>query len=258
MPYGDTLNDRAVPYGEIPTVKGEQQSAVLPGAQPTASTGGGGGGGKRRDKEPSLPGAEYTFLNAPAGTLMPDPSAPENLPPGYELGDFNDPYNAYLSTVPVMELTRDYQIGDAMAKAGFTGNRYSTDAQAMAGRIGAETSLAMQAKLMDLLYNQSNQDLNRALQAAQSGGQLGIGIDALQRGRLGELSQFGTYEQGRIDDIARILFGDYRAEEYGLLPELIGASSSAVGVPYSDVFDLGSPGAQQWLSDILPLIAAFL
>jgi hypothetical protein len=174
---------------------------------------------------------------------MPDPSAPENLPPGYELGDFNDPYNAYLSTIPVMELTRDYQIGDAMAKAGFTGNRYSTDAQAMAG-------------LMDLLYSQSNQDLDRALQAAQSGGQLGIGIDALQRGRLGELSQFGTYEQDRIDDIARMLFADYRLEEYGFLPELIAASSSNVGIPYTDVVDQGKPGAQQWITDILPIIAA--
>ncbi len=180
-----------------------------------------------------------------------DPSLPENLPPGFDPfqeGNFYDPYNVFLSTVPVLEEARDKMLRQSMAEAGFTGNRYSTDAMRRAGEVGGEVTLAMQNELNKLLYGQAQGDLSRMLQAAGMGSQLGMNLDQMQQNRLGALSGFGTYEQGRWDDIARMLFGDFRANQYGLLPNLLGTSIPQ-GIPFQEV-DPGQYGFLNTLADL--------
>ncbi len=158
---------------------------------------------KKKKKEP----------REPAG-IMADPSLPENLPPGFEgRGDFGDPYNVFLSTVPLMEQIRDQEIGEAMATAGFTGNRYSTDAMKMAGRIGGETTLGLQQALNQLLYGASERDLDRALQAAGMGGQLGMDIDALTQGRIGAQGQLGQMTQAQRDRYNKARFQAMNRQE---------------------------------------------
>lgn len=190
------------------------------------------------------------------GSFFPDPSAPGNLPPGtdfYGSDSLYDPYNVYLSTIPIMEMTRDEQLADAMTGAGFSGNRYSSGAQNIAAQIGGQTTLGMQAMLNQLLYNQTNADLDRALQAATQGGLLGTSMDQMALNRLGALSDFGTYEQNRWDDIMRLLFQDFRANQYGLLPYMIGASGGVTApYPYSTV-QAGEPGVIQQGGDLASL-----
>lgn len=183
-----------------------------------------------------------------------DPSNPDNLPPGTDFfgeNNFNDPYNVFLSAVPVMEQIRDQQIGDSMANAGFTGNRYSSSAERKAAEIGGETTLSMQNLLNQLLYSKSEADQNRALQAAGMGASLGMNVDQMAQNRLGALGQFGTYEQDRMDDIMRMLFMDFRNNQYGLLPHMIGAASGAgVGVPYQNI-NPGSRGVLDYWNQIM-------
>lgn len=160
-------------------------------------------------------------------------------------GDFNDPYNAYLAAIPVMETLRDQEISQSMAQAGFGGNRYSTAAMNAAGRIGAETSQRLNQMLNQTMYDQSQQDLNRALQASGMGMQLGSLQDELQRNRLNQLFGFGQYEQGRQDQYAMLPYQDFMQSRMGYLPLLaqvlggVGAPNS--GTPVQTVTNPGAP-----------------
>ena len=203
--------------------------------QTTNKDGGGGGGGNGSTSASQGQHGNWD----PFEDWFKDPSNPDNLPPGTDFfgeNNFNDPYNVFLSAVPVMEMLRDQQISDSMAEAGFTGNRYSSSAERKAAEIGAETTLSMQNLLNQLLYAKSEADQNRALTAAGMGGTLGMNIDQLAQNRLGALGDFGTYEQDRMDDIMRMLFMDFRNNQYGLLPYMMGSASGAgVGIPYENI-----------------------
>lgn len=160
-------------------------------------------------------------------------------------GDFNDPYNAYLAAIPVMETIRDQEISQAMGQAGFTGNRYSTSAMNTAGRIGQDTSNQLNHMLNQTMYDQSQQDLNRALQASGMGMQLGAMQDELQRNRLNQLFGFGQYEQGRQDNFANMAYQDFLNSRMGYLPLLAqvlgGVGAPNPGTPVQTVTNPGSP-----------------
>lgn len=188
------------------------------------------------------------------GSMMGMMGGMQGMGQGSMYGDFNDPYNVYLSAVPVMEQARDKQIGESMAKAGFGGNRYSSSAQNQAGQIGAETTLKMNQMLNDLLYNQSQSDLNRALQATGMSTQLGQLQDQMARDRLDQLFGFGKYEQGRQDQYSLLRYQDFEKNKYGMLPMLIQALGAFGGQGYQNVTP-GSEGIMDWLG---PIIGAWL
>lgn len=160
-------------------------------------------------------------------------------------GDFNDPYNAYLAAIPVMETMRDQQISDSMAKAGFSGNRYSSSAINAAGRIGAETSQQLNQMLNQTMYDQANQDLNRAMQAAGMGMNLGGMMDEMQRARLNQMFGYGSWEQGRQDNYGMLGYQDFENNKLGFLPYLIqalgGVGAPTPGTPVQTVTNPGTP-----------------
>ncbi len=177
----------------------------------------------------------------------PGPAAPQGQrPPGVR-----DIYDVYLSTVPAMNQERDSQISSAMASAGFSGNRYGTAAMRTAGQIGAETALKQNQLLNSLLYNQNEADSNRALQATDQGMRLAGLDDQIQRGKLDQLGGFGRWEQGRMDDFARLAYQDFESNKYGMLPMLIqfAASQSGGSAPTPYVTQQpGGTGAADWLT----------
>ena len=191
----------------------------------------------------------------PAGTPTPTAPPPAGLPGGAQPGSrapgLRNIYDVYLSTIPVMNAERDRQISGAMASAGFTGNRYGTAAMNTAGQIGAETALRQNQLLNSLLYNQNEADANRALQASDQGMRLAGLEDQLQRNRLEQLFGFGRYEQGRMDDYARLAYQDFESNKYSLLDRLIQFAASQSGgsaaTPYA-VQQPGSTGAADWIT----------
>ena len=184
----------------------------------------------------------------PAGPPLPPPSGPPfmpgapGMPPvvgggfGGQDNDFLDPIMQFLSAVPVMRHNTSRAIADAMAQAGGTGNRWGTSAQRTAGQIGAESAMSENALLTNLLADFANRSEDRALQATGQATNFGALMDQLARNRIEVPFGVGQYEQGRQDDIARLLFGDWSANRLGWLgPMLQFAGSQGAGSP-------GSPG----------------
>ena len=174
--------------------------------------------------------------------FMPGP-AQSGASGGMTYGDFNDPYNSYLASIPVMQNQMMHQIGDAMAGAGFTGNRWSSSAENAAGQIGAETSMKLNQMLNQTMYDQANRDLDRAMQTVPlqyQGAQL---EDDMQRNRLQDLFGFGGWEQGRQDNFARDARDQFNQDRLGFLPLLLqfaGAQGTpSGGTPYQVVTDPG-------------------
>ncbi len=228
----------------------QSMATAMMGGSPEPEESGGGGKkkkGKRKKKKDAQPQVG----------LMQDPSAPQNLPPGFQgRGDFGDPYNVFLSTVPLMNQVRDFQIGDSMAKAGFTGNRYSTHAMNQAGRIGGETTLALQQKLNELLYGQANQDLDRALQAAIAGGGMGMDIDALTRARTGAMGGLASADQSRANAAARANFAAMNQPEpdnFSRMMQIMRLSAGTPGDVYAQNVSGAEPGAMDFAGDALAI-----
>lgn len=177
-------------------------------------------------------------------------------------GPFNGPTSAmdvYRSAVPVMQQQMKDNIDQAMAQTGLTGNRFSSSAQTRAAEVGAETGLQQQQLLSDLLYRQTNTDLDRALQATGMQQQadmqrnalgmqyaLGGGDQALRAAQLGydqgrgnydmqwnninQLAQLGQWEQGRQDQFSLMPYQEFLNSRQGWIPQAMGAFSS-VGSP---------------------------
>lgn len=208
------------------------------------------------------------------------PGVPQELPfggmggpGGIGGGGIDDPIQNYLSTVPVMDNMMKNRVGGAMGQAGLTGSRFGSGAQNTAARIGGETALQQNQMLNDLLYNHTQQDLNRGLQAstaalgfgaqdldrglrgAESMGQLGMGMENAQQNRLQGLGQAGQWEQGRQDTFADKRWQDFLASRKGFVPELLSFAGQASGGPgqpqgYPTTTSQGSPG----IIDFLPLL----
>jgi hypothetical protein len=173
---------------------------------------------------------------------------------------FNDPFQMFLSAVPLMNANRDKQIADAMSVAGFSGNRIGTAAANDAMRIGAETALAQDQMLLGLLGDYANNVENRALQANQQGIQLGGLLNSIQQDQLMIPFQIGAWEQGRQDNFANTAFQDWSANRLGWFPHLLQAAmSQGAGSPgqiYTTT-EPGKPGAVDWLTALGPLFSAF-
>lgn len=217
-----------------PTAQGNRggPAPAAPGAAPPVAQPGGpavaGGWGM-----PPQAGGGYGQAGGPAGA-----------------GDYNDPMNSFLAAVPMMNANMNRQIGDAMATAGFSGNRYGTSAMNTAGQIGAENALAQNALLQKTLFDYSQGQEDRALQATGLGLQTGNSLDQMQRDRL--TTPYGMFagEQARQDGFSRAAYDDFNANRLGWLPFLsqnaMSQGNSSPGSVYTTQSQ-GSPGASDWL-----------
>lgn len=160
----------------------------------------------------------------------------------------------FLSAVPGMRMNTQRAIGDAMATAGGTGNRWGTSAQRTAGEIGAESAMQENAMLQGMLANYANQQENRALQATGQGMGLGGMLDQMAQSRVQLPFQVGQYEQQRQDNLANTQFQDWSANRLGWLgPMLQAAMSQGAGSPAQpgqiyQTSTAGSPGASDYLT----------
>lgn len=234
-----------------------------PGAQqPTAQfmpTGTGGGGQQGGGGQPPTLTLPQVGLQSPPPTTATNPGIGHWYNQGSaagpafsmfdiptygqgQFGDYNDPYNLYLSTIPIMEANAQRSIGGAMAAAGGSGTRYSSSALERAGQIGADTALQQNAMLNQLLFNQTNQDLDRQMQA--TGMMMGLGnqIEQGSLNRLNSLMGFGSWEQGRMDSMADKFYQDFEKNKYGFLPMLLQAAMSQ---------GAGSPGSAGSIAQIM-------
>jgi hypothetical protein len=159
--------------------------------------------------------------------------------------------NSFLAAVPMMNLNMNKQIGDAMATAGFSGNRYGTSAMNTAGQIGAENALAQNALLQKTLFDYSQGQEDRALQATGLGLQTGNALDQMQMNRLQLPFSQAQYEQGRQDNFSRMAYDDFDRNRLGWLPFLsqnaMSQGNSSPGSVYTTQTP-GSPGAADWLT----------
>lgn len=196
-------------------------ASPTPGA-PVGGSGGGAGG-------PSVPG-----MSGPGSPYVPTPGAPNTPGPFYN--EFTDPFAMFFSAIPAMRMNTTRQIGDAVAQAGFTGNRWGTSTQNTVGQIGAEAAARENAMLQGMMADFANNQENRALGA--SGYAVGVGnaLEEAARNRVTVPFGVGAYEQGRQDDIQRLLFQDWAQNRLGWLgPALDFAGRQGAGSP-------GSPG----------------
>lgn len=151
-------------------------------------------------------------------------------------GDYNDPYNLYLSAAPIMQQNATREIQGAMANAGFGGNRYGSSAMQQAGQIGANTSLQMNDMLTQLMYNQTNQDLDRQMQAAGMYLQATPMVENALSSRYGAkadalAARMRAFEQQRAAAMSaqRMRYSDFEKNKYGTLPMLMGALTNSIG-----------------------------
>lgn len=239
-----------------------QPPPARPGARPPRGAPGAGAPGA---SAPGIPGPAA----GPGGPPPPPPPPTSPPPPGAPPGappagapppglpappmsqGMTDIYDVYKSAIPIMAQERDDQISQAMAAAGLSGNRFSSSAQKTAGDIGAQTALRQNQLLTNLMFEQGNRDLDRALSATNTSLQATSLQDQLERNRLDALFRFGGWEQGRQDEFSRMAYEDWDRNKYGLLPLLIqfanGQSGGSGPTPYT-VTQPGSQGAADWLT----------
>jgi hypothetical protein len=164
---------------------------------------------------------------------------------------YNDPFQAFLSAVPLMNLNRDQQISDAMATAGFGGNRFGSFAAGKAAEIGGQNALAQNQLLLSTLGDYANRAEDRALAATGLGLQAGNSLDQMMQDRLKLPFQMGAWEQGRGDQMARQNYDAWNQDKLGWFPMMMQlAMSQGSGTPgqiYQTQSDPGKPGLADWL-----------
>lgn len=223
-----------------PTPGTPSPSAAATPFQPFQPQAPGGGGGAQRspwDMPPMMP--------------QQGGSAPQ-------AGNFDDPFNQFLSAVPLMNLNMNKQISDAMAQAGFGGTRYGTAAMGKAGEIGAENSLAQNQMLTSMLSDFANKSKDRQLQATGMSAGIGGLLDQMQQNRVGTLAGLGQTEQGRQDQFANTRFQDWSTNRLGWLPLLVQAFSGQHAGSPGQMFTTQTPGTPSTISQYGPLLTALL
>jgi hypothetical protein len=214
---------------------------------------------------PQQPGVPTAPAPAPPLQTIPpfpgtwNPGTPGGPPSGASggmyYGDYNDPYNAVLASIPGMQQNMTQNISNAMAQAGFGGNRYSSSAENQAGQIGAQTAMQENQMLNQAMYNQANQDQNRALQAAGQGANMGMDLNSIQQQQLTVPFNMAQAEQALQQGNATNAYQQWLQNSLGFLPMLMqGAMSQGSGTPgYPTTTTTAStPGAANYL----PILAS--
>lgn len=187
----------------------------------------------------------------PRRATAPPVTTPPPDAPGGSTEQFYDPYLLYLATLPLFQRQAREGVEKGLAEAGFTGNRWGS---AAAGTVARETANAEQMAnqfLVKTLYDHANRDQDRALQGTRLGLDYMALMDAVTNNRLDQLFKFGTWEQGRQDDFFKFFWDDFRENQYGLLPLLLGfAGGQGQPMPGDTIFDpgQGGRGLLDWLA----------
>lgn len=214
------------------------------------------GGGQAFDNDPNT---MFSYYNAPQNFNFADTAQYGGAP-----GDFNDPYNVYLSAIPEMQRQTTSQINDALAAVGGTGNRYSSTAFDTAGRIGADSAERQNAMLSQMLYQQTNQDLDRQMAAAMGMINASPQVEDAFQSRFGINMQLANQEQralaeARANQLARerMSYQDFQNNRYGNLPFLTQFLSNSIGQGPEPIVRTsgGSPG---YGADITRLLTALM
>lgn len=175
---------------------------------------------------PASAGSIWDYYGAPP---PPQPSV------GYEPGDFNDPFNQYLATIPLAMRQAQTAIGGGIASLG-RGARHGTAGMNIAGQIMGQTAQGMNRDLLQTLYAHSQGDLDRKLQASMGLLSASPQVEEALQNRLGmrmdvwgdqakaaqrAAAQRMAYERARLSEFER--------NKYGTLPMLMGALSNGTG-----------------------------
>lgn len=234
--------------------------------------------GSWQPQQNGMPGKDFP------GAMPGQPPSPS--PPSSPFGP-TSAMDVFRSAVPVMNDQMTQQIQNAASQGGMTGNRFGTSTERNFMDIGRQAGNQMNQLMGNLLYDQTNQDLNRslqatgmgledarfrnqlgfqgeqnaldrAMQAADLGGQFGQMQDQMMQDRLRLPFQIGAWEQGRQDQYARMPYDDFMQSRMGYLPYLFdlmasqggsGGMSPQFGVQQTG----GSPGALDYISALAPI-----
>ncbi|HSR52505.1 MAG TPA: tail fiber domain-containing protein, partial [Acidobacteriota bacterium] len=192
--------------------------------------------------------------------------------------------DVYRGFLPVADEAIRSGVSDAMATAGFTGNRFSTSAMNRAGEVGGRVAQNLGSELLRRLYDQTQADLDRGLSATGMGlqneqfrNQLGFqgqenfqdrllratslvpqlagSEEAIRRGRLQTPFDIFRYEQDRQDRYPLLSMDDFNRSRLGYFPYLAQlAQSRGAGqyVPPITTQQGGSPGLVDFGQAALP------
>lgn len=200
--------------------------------------------------------------------------------------------DVYRSAVPVMNQAMDDAISRSTASAGMSGNRFGTSTERNAMDIGRRGALEQNQLMSDLLYNQTQADQNRALQATGMGledarfrnqlqfqggqnaldramqaaglGQSGAALQhQMEQDKLRLPFQIGSWEQGRQDQYARMPYDEFQRDRDGYLSEimnLIGGTGGTGGMSgqWGTQQTGGSPGFADYLGAFAPYLSLFM
>lgn len=243
--------------GANPSAQGNSNPAVrqyfgMPTGGAPAS-----GGGAAMNPPPLPAGGDWGVPPMMGGGYFPG-QMPQQQPMGFQQQSFYDPYALYASQLPLIQQGMHDNLANAMAGAGFTGNRFGTSAQRVAAQEGVRASNQANALLMQTLYGQANADQDRALQAAGQSMQLGGLLDQMNQNRFQALFPMAQWEQGRQDQMARFFYDDwYRRmmDPLQLMNQFFGSQGSGSGgVPIQTVTNPGRPGASDTLNALIPIL----
>lgn len=190
-------------------------------------------------------------------------------PPQYDwsqqnaAGNYNDPYSVYQAAIPAMKQNMTNNIGDAMAQAGFGGNRYSSSAMNAAGQIGQQGANDMNSMLTSLMFAQTNRDLDRQMQAAQTTlSATPMAEDAsARRYQAQEHALAQQAAQRRAQNAARLgmqrmRYQDFQSNRYGTLPLLMQALRDNTGDTPQPIIT-GKGGSAGWGDTLAKLAEAY-
>lgn len=176
---------------------------------------------------------------------------------------YNDPYNALLAAVPVMQNQMNQNLASAESQAGFTGNRFGTYGANAAANVGAQTSMQENAMLLQAMQQQGQQDQQNALTASGQMMNLGNLQNNIAMDQINEPFQVGQYEQNRQDQFSNTAFQDWSQNRLGWLGPAMqlalgqhGATTNP-GQIYS-VQQPGTPGALNYAGGIASILGALL
>jgi hypothetical protein len=164
-------------------------------------------------------------------------------------------YDVFNSAIPLMNANRDQQIFDSLATSGMGGNRFGTSTQNNIAQIGAQTGLAQDQMLTQLMYNQGQSDADRAVQAAGMATPFSQAYDQMQQNRINQLAQMGQWEQGRADQLQQLPYQDWFQSRLGFLPQIM---SMIGGIPMPQqqtpitTQTAGSPGLIDYAAQLAP------
>jgi hypothetical protein len=175
-------------------------------------------------------------------------------------GNFNDPFNQFLSAVPVMQRQTERSVQDALAQfgsGGLAGNRYSSAAMGTAADIGAASAERQNQMLTEMMERFANNQLDRQMAAAQGY------INATPMAEEGMMNRLGfnyqmanqaqdalERERARQASNERFRYQQWKDQRYGNLPFLTQFLRDSIGQGPDPIFNT-SPGKEGARNDVM-------